>query len=155
MKTIIRLTESELHGLISRSVKKIIKEENEYNNKILLNTIAQCIASGDKITAKKGFNDTYVMVNGGEEAYIGFTLESDPYLIGGIKSSDRDVPDDADKVIDNPTVYVESIKIWDDENEEEITLKDDGTVAEALENMIEVDYTDDDLLPYSRWEYYD
>lgn len=136
MKRIIRLTESELHNLVQRSVQRILREQDE---RFLLQSIAQSIAQKRSVGAKLGENDGEFRLQDGNYAYITYTVEGDPYMQRGMRSSSRDVPDDPDEIIDNPTVEIGSIEICDDEGHC-TPIRDNGIVRQALENTIEIDY---------------
>jgi len=153
MKEIIRLTESELYNLIGNSVKRCINE-NAYDETVMLNYIAQTILDGKTITCKKGKNDIIVELDDGSPVYVEFMLYSDPYINKGTRSYDYDVPDDSDEIIDNPYVEVEEIIAYSDEGSTQTRIIDDGTVANAIEENMEVDYYDDDI-PYSYEKDYD
>ena len=103
MKKIIRLTESELHNLVQRSVQRILREQDE---RFLLQSIAQSIVQKRSVGAKLGENDGEFRLQDGNYAYITYTVEGDPYMQRGMRSSSRDVPDDPDEIIDNPTVEI-------------------------------------------------
>ena len=136
MKKIIRLTESELHNLVQRSVQRILREQDE---SFLLQTIAQAIAQKRSIGATLGECDAEIPLQNGNYAYITYEVESDPYMQRGMKSSSYDVPDDSDEIIDNPTVEIGSIEVCDNEGHC-MPIRDNGIVKQALEQTIEIDY---------------
>ena len=142
MKKIIRLTESELHNLVQRSVKRVLREQQD--NDLLLQTIAQSIIRQRSVGAKVGENDAEFQLQGGKYAYITYTVDSDPYMQKGMRSNSYDVPDDPDEIVDNPIVEVGSIEVYNDEGQS-IQILDNGIVKKALERTIDIDYLIDDV----------
>jgi len=136
MKKIIRLTESELHNLVQRSVQRILREQDE---SFLLQSIAQAIAQQGSIGAKLGECDAEIPLQGGKYAYITYEVDSDPYMQRGMRSNDYDVPDDSDEIIDSPTVEIGSIEVCNEEGQC-MPIRDNGIVRQALENAIDIDY---------------
>jgi hypothetical protein len=149
MKRIIRLTESELHNLVQRTVQRVLREQDE---SLLLQTIAQAIVQKRSIGATIGECDADIDLQGGKYAHITYEVESDPYMEQGMRSSSRDVPDDSDEIIDSPTVEIGSIEVCDNEGHC-IPIRDNGIVKQALENTIEIDYNFIDDIP-SEQEYF-
>ena len=140
MKKIIRLTESDLHNLVQRSVVRILQEDNSF----LLQLIAQSIIQQKQLDVNVGENDGEFRLQGDKFAYITFEVDCDPYMQQGMRSSSYDVPNDPDKIIDKPTVVVNSIDYCDGEGEC-IQIHDNGLVKQALEKIINVDYTNYDV----------
>ena len=143
MKKIIRLTESELHNLVQRSVQRILREQDE---SLLLQAIAQAIVQKRRIGATLGECDAEIPLQGGKYAYITYEVEGDPYMQRGMKSSSYDVPDDPDEIIDKPTVEIGSIEVCDNEGHC-MPIRDNGIVKQALEQTIEIDYNPFDDIP--------
>ena len=148
-KIVIRLTESELKKIINESVSRILKEEDD---SFILQTIAQEVTQNGVIYAKNGENETEVELEGGRLVIITFDVESDPYIEPGVKSMDYDVPNDPDEIIDEPTVTVTSMEVYDNEGDSLGSLQDNGIVAKAIENELEMEY-DDSYIP-SREEHF-
>lgn len=148
-KVVIRLTESELKKIINESVSRILKEGDD---SFILQTIAQEVAQNGVIYAKNGENETEVELDGGKLVIITFNIESDPYIEPGMKSMDYDVPNDPDEIIDEPTVTVTSMEVYDNEGDSLGNLQDNGIVAKAIENELEMEY-DDTYIP-SREEHF-
>ena len=142
MRKIIRLTESDLHNLVQRSVLRILHEQD---NNLLLQSIAQSIASQGQLDVTAGENEGEFSLQGGNYAYITYNVECDPYMRQGMRSNSYDVPDDEDEIIDKPTVEVGSIEFCDGEGEGCVQIHDNGIVKKALESVINVDYTDFDV----------
>lgn len=136
-KVVIRLTESELKKIINESVTRILKEDDD---SFILQTIAQEVAQNGAIYAKNGENETEVELDGGRLVIITFNVESDPYIELGMKSMDYDVPNDPDEIIDEPTVTITSMELYDNEGSSLGSLQDNGIVAKAIENELEVEY---------------
>lgn len=145
MKKIIRLTESDLHGIVKRSILNILREQNDV---LLLQQIAQKLAQST-IYAKSGENEEDVELQDGMYATIRYTVESDPYVRKGMKSHDYDVPNDPDEVIDNPNVIVDEIDVCF--NNDFQPLQDNGIVKKAIEQSMTIEY--DDGIP-SEEEYF-
>lgn len=136
MKKVIRLTESDLHNLIQRSVLRVLHEENDT---LLLQDIAQSIADKNEIIMSQGRNDIEVELRDGRLVYIEYNVVSDPYLEKGMESGDYDVPDDSDEIIDDYDIEVNDIVLYDyDDNE--VTINDNGIVKEALLSVSQIDY---------------
>ena len=142
MRKIIRLTESDLHNLVQRSVLKILHEQD---NNLLLQSIAQSIASQGQLDVTAGENEGEFYLQGGDYAYITYNVECDPYMQQGMRSNSYDVPNDDDQIIDKPTVEVGSIEFCNRDGEGCIQIHDNGIVKRALESVINVDYTDFDI----------
>ena len=139
MKKIIRLTESDLHGIIQRSVLSILREQNDV---LLLQQIAQKLAQGT-IHARSGENEEDVELQGDMYAVVRYTVESNPYRIKGMKSHDYDVPNDPDEVVDEPNVIINEIVLCS--NNDCQPLQDNGIVKRAIEQSMEIEY--DDSIP--------
>ena len=153
MKKIIRLTESDLRGIVQRSVLRVLQEQNDFG--LLLQSIAQSIAQEITINVNPGENEQEVQLEDGRLAYVIYDVHCNPYLRQGMKSYDYDVPDDPDEVIDNPEVVVNGIILYDDDGDKEIPLKDNGIVKKALESVIQVDYSDYDVPSEKDFFYYE
>lgn len=152
-KVIIRLTENELKKIINESVIRILKEED---SSFVLQIIAQQLSQKGKISAQDGDENTVeVELTNGETAYIDFNVESNPYIQQGMSSNSRDVPDDADEIIDSPKVQVEAIEIWTDDGAKSYQIQDNGIVARTLENIIEIDYDTMDIPSEKDFNYYE
>ena len=143
MKKIIRLTESDLRGIVQRSVLRVLQEQNDFG--LLLQTIAQSIAQERTIDVNPGENEQEVQLEDGRLAFVAYDVQCSPYLRQGMKSNDYDVPDDPDEIIDNPEVVVTEIILYDEDGDNEIPLEDNGIVKKALESVIQVDYSNYDV----------
>ena len=142
MKKIIRLTESDLHNLVQRSVARVLREEQDKN--LLLQLLAQSIIQQGEQEVIPGENDAEFQLQGNGYAYVTFEVQCDPYMQRGMKSSSYDVPDDPDEIIDNPTIEIESIDFYN--NDGEFQILDNGIVKKALEKVINVNY-DINIIP--------
>ena len=143
MRKIIRLTESDLHNLVQRSVERILREQDDT---LLLQDIAQYIVQRGEIDVNPGENDLEVELQDGRLVYIKYNVLCNPYLRQGMKSSSYDVPDDPDEIIDKPTVEIGSIEVCDNEGHC-MPIRDNGIVKQALEQTIEIDYNPFDDIP--------
>lgn len=152
MKKIIRLTESDLRGIVQRSVLRVLQEQNDFG--LLLQTIAQCIVQKGEINVSPGENDLEVELQDGRLVYIKYNVLCNPYLRQGMKSSDYDVPDDPDEIIDDWDVEVIDIYLCDyDDNE--VTINDNGIVRESLKRVLQIDYSDYDVPSEKEFFYYE
>ena len=147
----LRLTESDLHRIIASAVGKILTESNDNE---LLSAIVEKL-SNVNIDAKPGKNEIQVPLddNGDLIAFIDFVVEDNRYLEHGMRSQSRDVPDDPDSIEGDYNVMVSSIVIYDDNNEE-TEFADNGMVADALRDLINLDnegldYLDNDQSGYN------
>lgn len=147
----LRLTESDLHRIIASAVGKILTESNDNE---LLSAIVGKLSNID-IDAKPGKNEIQVPLddNGDLIAFIDFIVEDNRYLEHGMRSQSRDVRDDPDSIEGDYNVMVSSIVIYDDNNEE-TEFADNGMVADALRDLINLDnegldYLDDDQSGYN------
>lgn len=152
MKKIIRLTESELHSLVQCTLTKLLQEQQD--NNLLLQTIAQSIIQQGQLDVNPGDNDADFMLQNNMSAYVTFEVLCDPYMMKGMKSYDYDVPDDPDEIIDKPEVEVGSIDYCNGEGEC-IQIHDNGIVKKALESVINVDYDDYDIPSEEDYFYYE
>ena len=141
MKKIIRLTESELHNLVQRTARRVIREQDE---SLLLQTLAQVIVQQRSVGATVGENDAEFQLQGGRYAYITYSVDCDPYMMQGMKSSSYDVPNDSDEIIDKPTVEIGSIEFCDNDGEC-VQVRDNGIIKQALERTVEIDYNGYDI----------
>ena len=151
MKKIIRLTESDLHNLIQRSVERVLREQGDT---LLLQEIAQYIVQKGEIIANPGENDLEVELQDGRLAYIIYIVSCNPYLRQGMRSNDYDVPDDPDEIIDDWDVEIIDICLYDyDDNE--VTINDNGIVRESLKRVLQIDYSNYDVPSEEDYFYYE
>ena len=152
MKKIIRLTESDLRGIVQRSVLRVLQEQNDFG--LLLQSIAQSIVQKDEIDVNPGENDLEVELRDGRLVYIKYNVLCNPYLRQGMKSSDYDVPDDPDEVIDDWDVEIIDICLYDyDDNE--VTINDNGIVRQSLKRVLQIDYSNYDVPREEDYFYYE
>lgn len=144
MRNLTRLTYSDLSRIITESVRRVMLESNDA---LLLQQVAQQIASSGYLTATVGTNETEVSIPGGD-CYIDFTVHSNARVRRGMRSSSIDVPDDPDEVIDDFTVSVDGIDFCSGGDCRNI--QDNGLVARALENVVDIEY-DMESLPSERY----
>lgn len=140
MKKIIRLTESDLHNLVQRSVERILREQG--GDDLLLQSIAQGLVQ-QQLNPKPGENEAEVELDGDAFAYVKYDVLCSPYLRQGMKSNSYDVPNDEDEIIDEPQVEVIEIAFCQDGDCKPI--QDNGIIKKALEDNIEIDYNDYDV----------
>jgi len=140
MKRIIRLTESDLHGMVRNAVKRILRESND-NQTIM--AIANAIEQQwEPVSLSPGDNEIDVELGGNASAYITFNLVCDPYIQPGMRSQSRDVPDDPDEIVDEPEVEVNQIVMYYDGGDEQ-NIVDDGTIQSTIEMIVsgaKIDY---------------
>jgi hypothetical protein len=153
MKKIIRLTESDLHNIIQHSVKRVLREETDKN--LVLQSIAQKIANQGHLSASVGENDADFDLDNGMFAYITCDVDSSPYIHQGMRSSSYDVPDDDDEIIDELSVEVQSIEVYDEDGETSMQIHDNGLIKRALESVISINYDDYDIPSEEEYFYYE
>ena len=139
MKKLIRLTESDLHNLVQRSVLRVLREQDE---NFLLQSIAQSLVQ-QRLVASQGENEIEVQLQGDTFAQIAFVVESSPYMRQGMKSSSYDVPDDPDEVVDNPTIEVVEVVVCKDGDC--LPIQDNGIIQQTLQKNVEIDYNGGDI----------
>lgn len=133
----IRLTESDLHNIIESAVRFIIQEKKD--NAAIIKWIAEKLKKME-VNAEDGENTVEVQLSDNDEylAFIEFDVVDNRYLIPGEMSHDYDVPDDPDDVGGDFEVIINSIKVYDNEDNE-TSVEDDGTIAKILKNVIVMD----------------
>ena len=152
MKKIIRLTESDLHGLVQRSVLRVLQEQNDFG--LILQDIAQYIVQKGEIDVKPGENNLEVELRDGRLAYVTYDVQCSPYLRQGMKSNDYDVPDDPDEIIDDWDVEIIDICLYDyDDNE--VTIDDNGIVRDSIKRVLQIDYSNYDVPSEEDYFYYE
>ena len=139
MKKIIRLTESDLHNLIQRSVLRVLREQDE---NFLLQSIAQSLVQ-QQLIANQGRNEIEVRLQGDAIAQIEYVVGSDPYMRQDMRSSSYDVPDGSEGIIDNPTIEVVEVVVCKDG--ECLPIQDNGIIQQTLEKNVEIDYSGGDI----------
>ena len=139
MKKLIRLTESDLHNLVQRSVLRVLREQDE---NFLLQSIAQSLVQ-QRLVANQGENEIEVQLQGDAIAQITFVVESSPYMRQGMKSNSYDVPDDPDEIVDNPTIEVVEVVVCKDG--ECLPIQDNGIIQQTLQKNVEIDYNGGDI----------
>ena len=116
--------------------------------------IAQYIVQKGEIDVNPGENDLEVELQDGRLAYIKYNVLCNPYLHQGMKSSDYDVPDDPDEIIDDWDVEIIDICLFDyDDNE--VTINDNGIVRESLKRVLQIDYSNYDVPSEKEFFYYE
>lgn len=136
-KVIYRLTESELKRLVSESVRKVIKEQD---TNFLLQVIAQAVSDKGRIDAEEGEQDIEIPVGDNKLVYILFKVNSNPYEKPNT-AQPMDEPNN--EIVDKPSVDVIDIEIMKDG--ENYPLEDNGIVARAIESVMVMDYTNQDI----------
>lgn len=150
MKKIIRLTESDLHNFIKRSVERILREQG--GDDLLLQSIAQGLVQ-QQLSVSPGENEAEVELGEDTFAYVKYNVLCSPYLKQGMRSNDYDVPDDPDEIIDELEVEVIEVDYCQDGDCNPI--QDNGIIQKALQNNIEVDYSDYNVPSEEDYFYYE
>ena len=150
MKRIIRLTESDLHNFIKRSVERILREQG--GDDLLLQSIAQGLVQ-QQLSVSLGENEAEVELGEDAFAYVKYNVLCSPYLKQGMRSNDYDVPDDPDEIIDEPEV--EAIEVDYCQDGDCNPIQDNGIIQKALQNNIEVDYSDYNVPSEEDYFYYE
>ena len=150
MKKIIRLTESDLHNFIKRSVERILREQG--GDDLLLQSIAQGLVQ-QQLSVSPGENEAEVQLGEDTFAYVKYNVLCSPYLKQGMRSNDYDVPDDPDEIIDELEVEVIEVDYCQDGDCNPI--QDNGIIQKALQNNIEVDYSDYNVPSEEDYFYYE
>ena len=136
MKKIIRLTESELHGIVMNAVKRVLRESNE--DQQLINAMVNWInTQWNPGYLTPGDNEIYIKLDENTMAWIDFEIVCDPYVKSGMKSNYYDVPDDPDEIVDEPKVEITSIVIYFDDSDSERQITDNGVIQNAIQNKID------------------
>lgn len=150
MKKIIRLTESDLHNFIKRSVERILREQG--GDDLLLQSIAQGLVQ-QQLSVSPGENEAEVELGEDTFAYVKYNVLCSPYLKQCMRSNDYDVPDDPDEIIDEPEV--EAIEVDYCQDGDCNPIQDNGIIQKALQNNIEVDYSDYNVPSEEDYFYYE
>ena len=137
-KVIYRLTESELHNLVDESVRRIIRE-NDTN--FLLQIVAQSVIQKGRIDAEGGEQDIELNIGQDKLAYILFNVNSNPYETPNTATSSYEEP--TNEIKDDVSVEIIDLEILKDG--ESYPLEDNGIVKKALEKVIVMDYTNQDV----------
>lgn len=166
MAKVIRLTESELKKVISRSVNNILREMDDSNtpeinqagpiedtepaSDNLEDAIAQAILSERNITVSEGEQDYEVAVgDDGASAVIYFTVD---YRPGQPNHPSSSYDEDQTGFDDEYEIVVDEVKYYDEEGEEHVFVPKTDVIRDVLYSKVEVEYdgTDDDRAAY--WE---
>jgi len=145
---VLRLLESDLYGLISSTVKKIIKEGIENNE--LLSRIVERLSTVE-VPSEKGENYVDVPLDdeGNVIACIDYEIEDGRYLIRGRRDFEVNDPDTMEG---DYKIFITSIVL--DDNGNQTQIEDNGMVANALKSLVNPDdsdleyYQDDDDLDW-------
>lgn len=136
MKKIIRLTESELHGIVMNAVKRVLRESGE--DQQLINAIVNGInTQWNPGYLTPGDNEIEISLGEDTTAYIDFELVCDPYKSGGARSNSYDVPDDQKEISDKPTVYITNSVVYFDGGGREQQITDNGIIQNSVQNKID------------------
>ena len=149
---ILRLVESDLHKLISSAVKKILRESA--NENAILSKIVERLTTveTDAVTSFVGENNIEIYLDDDNTvlAFIDYTIDDDRILVKGQPGNLYDRADDPDEEIGDFDVIVTAIEIDDDGNN--ISIKDNGMVAEALKSLVKPEIGESNQYDYD--EYY-
>ncbi len=146
MKKIIRLTESELHGVVEKSVKKYINTmiQEQHDMSLLLQAVAQGIAEKNEVQANADAKNTEEVELGGDKfAAIEFYATSNAYMRNDDRRSSYDIPNDTN-LVEDPQIEIISITYYDG-NGEGFEIQDNGIVKQALEGVVNVRYDNTDI----------
>ena len=131
----IRLTESDLKNIIYSTVEKILKEEIDNNS--ILSRIVDRLSNMD-VSASNGSNSVEVPLDdeGNVIVFIDYEINDKRYL-NKVEAPDgplNDIEGDFELYITDMTVY--------DENDNETPIEDNGMVANALKELVNLDDSD-------------
>lgn len=149
---ILRLVESDLHRLISSAVKKILRESA--NENAILSKIVERLTTvkTDAVTSFVGENSIEIYLDNDNTvlAFIDYTIDDNRVLVKGRSGNMYDRADDPDEEIGDFDVIVTAIEI--DDNGNEISVQDNGMVAEALKSLVTPEIGESNQYDYD--EYY-
>ena len=127
----LKLTESDLHGIIASAVKYALREGIEGSE--LLSQIVERLSILN-VNAKPGENELEVPMDaeGNTFAYIIYYVKDDRYMEHSVSTyTEPEMGGEYD-------VTVSEIYLYDEEGEE-TQIQDNGMIANALKNLITVD----------------
>lgn len=127
----LKLTESDLHGIIASAVKYALREGIEGSE--LLSQIVERLSTLN-VNAKPGENELEVPMDaeGNTFAYIIYYVKDDRYMEHSVSTyTEPEMGGEYD-------VTVSEIYLYDEEGEE-TQIQDNGMIANALKNLITVD----------------
>ena len=146
---IIRLTESDIHRIISSTVRRIIKEGQE--NAELLSKIVEGLSNA-QVTSNIGENyvDVPLDSQGNLIASVYYEIEDGRYLTKGMQGDGYLTPDDPDEIDGDYQVFVTKIIL--DENGDATYIEDNGMVAKALKSLVDPDTSDLEYYDGNEWD---
>jgi len=145
----IRLTESDIHRIISSTVRRIIKEGQE--NAELLSKIVEGLSNA-QVTSNIGENyvDVPLDSQGNLIASVYYEIEDNRYLIKGMPGDGYLTDDDPDEIDGDYKVFVTKIIL--DENGDATYIEDNGMVANALKSLVKPDVDGLEYYDDSEWD---
>jgi len=134
MKKIIKLTESDLHEIVKKTIRKVIKENNNEPLDITNSFISAIFdAQYHWDTWDEGWHRDVDVYNEGGETFS-FDLYVYRDITPGSPSHDYDVPDDPDEV--SVELEIDNVKAYDSEGNEIIPITfDENEVLNALYDL--------------------
>lgn len=143
MKNIIRLTESDLKGVIMESVRRVIKEhvDNSFLSRVAAGLKQapqhQFIADPDTENEIEG-----VWIGGDDYVDIRYYLEANAKYRPGYMDYDSYDPEEVE---DNPEVTDVKIYYYSEADGSEHVIDDNGTVAGIIRSRLDIQYDMDSM----------
>lgn len=153
MTKVLRLTEGDIKSLVSTAANKILREMIE-NENAMLSQIVDAIHKSEPISVSPHQKDPVeIWIDDNTVADIHIYIDDNRYIKYGDEGNGYDIPPSPDEIIGDYNIEVVGIDIWED-GDVVAKLKDNGMVADALMDFLEVD---EDNLPdaYDKYSFED